>query len=93
MVVERDIFLAHSLRMAADTQPDHEAVVVGVVGIGHVKGIKEHFENVSIQDIAEVVRVPVPSRMRVLAGSAVKYGVMSGMAYGAFCLARRLVHR
>ncbi|XP_035676589.1 traB domain-containing protein-like isoform X2 [Branchiostoma floridae] len=46
-VTERDQYLAHSLRLAARPVPTHDAqgvvpaVVVGVVGMGHVPGIVE----------------------------------------------------
>ena len=59
-VAERDLFLAHSLQMAADAIPVHALgpdgqkleefnppTVVGVVGIGHMPGIIQHWGKVT----------------------------------------------
>jgi pheromone shutdown protein TraB len=61
-VTERDLFLAHSLQVAADSIPMHAmpgrvgegadpVVVVGVVGIGHVPGILSNWGKVTKDDI------------------------------------------
>ncbi|XP_052259857.1 traB domain-containing protein-like [Dreissena polymorpha] len=63
-VLERDTFLAHSLKHAAQPipAPDKPAgcvpsVVVGVVGMGHVPGIKVNWNNPQF-DIREIMRLP-----------------------------------
>lgn len=63
-VKERDTFLAHSLRHAAQPLPHPiipgahlPSVVVGVVGMGHVPGIKENWEELQY-DIRDIMRVP-----------------------------------
>ena len=58
-VSERDLFLAHSLQMSADSLPSYSAgsgvpsprVVVGVVGIGHVPGIVANWGKVTKEQI------------------------------------------
>ena len=72
-VQERDLYLAHSLKLAANRPFGHhspsveysvadsileEPVVVGVVGIGHVPGIVENWETVKPEDVARVVVIP-----------------------------------
>ncbi len=61
-MTERDLFLAHSLQVAADSIPMHAmpgrlgegadpVVVVGVVGIGHVPGILSNWGKVTKDDV------------------------------------------
>ncbi|PVD24086.1 hypothetical protein C0Q70_14556 [Pomacea canaliculata] len=59
-VDERDVFLAHSLKIAARPREYHEVpegfiptVVVGVVGIGHVPGIVSNWDK--SQDIKDIM--------------------------------------
>ncbi|XP_026751064.1 traB domain-containing protein-like [Galleria mellonella] len=60
-VVERDMYLCHSLQVAA-LQPRREPCrIVGVVGIGHVAGIVEHWGKITPQDISPLLEVPPPS--------------------------------
>ena len=75
-VQERDLYLAHSLKLAANRPFGHhsstskstqdfaheEPVVVGVVGIGHVPGIVQNWETVKPEDVAKVVFIPPMSR-------------------------------
>jgi len=102
-VTERDLFLAHSLQMSADSLPPPSGasasgdtakrVVVGVVGIGHVPGILENWGKVTKEQIREVVKVDPPSRtVRVvkLACRAIFFGTC---CYGAYRLARIPVSR
>merc|ERR1740131_270926 len=56
-VEERDLFLAHSLQMAAETGD----CVVGVVGIGHVPGIVANWGKVTREQVGEVVKLEPPS--------------------------------
>ena len=96
-VGERDIFLAHSLQMAADAIPPHSLgpqgqrlecysppTVVGVVGIGHTPGIVAHWGRVSQAQVKAVVQVSPPSlASRVLTGT-IKTAVWAGCLYGAY---------
>lgn len=65
---ERDIYMAHSLQLAAmQNQKDDKnnpipCRVVGVVGIGHMKGIIEKWGKVSSAEVVPIARVPKPSR-------------------------------
>ncbi|XP_041976747.1 traB domain-containing protein-like isoform X1 [Aricia agestis] len=69
-VVERDMYLCHSLQVAA-LQPRREPCrIVGVVGIGHVAGIVEHWGKITPQDIVPLLKVPPTSlSTRVLRAS------------------------
>ena len=61
-VAERDLFLAHSLQLAASSGAGRAGgegagaggaapAVVGVVGIGHVPGIVEHWGTVTTEQV------------------------------------------
>lgn len=83
-VSERDIYLANSLRLAARPKPCPQAetgimpaVVVGVVGIGHVPGIISNWETEA--DIEQLMRVPKGS----MAGTMLKW-TMRGALVGLF---------
>ena len=65
------MYLAHSLKLAADRPYGHShspastpnatfeaPVVVGVVGIGHVPGIVQNWETVRPEDVAKVIHIP-----------------------------------
>nr|XP_034824522.1 traB domain-containing protein-like isoform X3 [Maniola hyperantus] len=60
-VVERDMYLCHSLQIAALQARREPCRIVGVVGIGHVAGIVEHWGKIESQDIAPLLKVPPPS--------------------------------
>merc|ERR1719402_1947412 len=83
-VTERDLFLAHSLQMAADAFPVPGArpVIVGVVGIGHVPGIVKNWGAVTKEDVREVVRIEPPSRAQVVVRAAVKTLFWGGCLLG-----------
>ena len=63
-VNERDTYLAYSLWLASNPIPDmsspngiRPAIVVGVVGIGHVPGIVKQWGQVSDEDIPPLLRL------------------------------------
>lgn len=81
-VRERDIYLAYSLRLAANPMPCmgnpsgmQPTVVVGVVGIGHVPGIVENWEKVSDSDIPPIMSIPKPS----LPSKVLKFGIKASL--------------
>uniref|UniRef100_A0A3B5A130 TraB domain containing n=1 Tax=Stegastes partitus TaxID=144197 RepID=A0A3B5A130_9TELE len=87
IVAERDIYLTHTLRQAtyAETSPQRvcagvsvevPAVVVGVVGMGHVPGIERNWEKQL--NISEIMSVAPPSRFGWVLRTVIK-GVMVGM--------------
>lgn len=91
-VVERDMFLCHSLQVAA-LQPRHEPCrIVGVVGIGHVGGIVEHWGKIKPEDIPPLLLVPPPSLSTRVLRSSVRVACVCGVLYAAYRLfPRRLL--
>lgn len=92
-VHERDLYLAYSLRKA--TQPirmQHEvesevpAVVVGVVGIGHVKGIVENWG--CDLDVDEVLRLPPSSMTSAVVKWGFRLSFISLISYGCLKVSR-----
>ncbi|XP_069703231.1 traB domain-containing protein isoform X2 [Periplaneta americana] len=82
-VNERDVFLTHSLQLAALPQRTNTGIVpvrvVGVVGIGHVPGIVQNWGKVTAGDIPPIMRVPPPtltSRMLKLTVKASLFGLV-----------------
>jgi len=105
-VAERDLFLAHSLQMAADAIPVHALgpdgqklegfnppTVVGVVGIGHMPGIIEHWGKVTREQMKEVCRVEPPSVISRVLRFTVKTAFWGGCLYGAYRVCRGPVSR
>ena len=104
-VEERDIFLTHSLQMAADAIPAHALgdegdvegagppTVVGVVGIGHMPGIVARWGAVTGDQVREVVKVEPPSLAARAAVLGVKTLVWAGCLYGAYRVFRGPVSR
>ncbi|XP_013872018.1 traB domain-containing protein [Austrofundulus limnaeus] len=82
IVAERDIYLTHTLRQATRCveAPSNgqkvPAVVVGVVGMGHVPGIEQNWDKEL--NINEIMSVAPPSRFSWLVRMALK-GVFVGM--------------
>uniref|UniRef100_A0A646QG71 TraB domain-containing protein n=1 Tax=Hemiscolopendra marginata TaxID=943146 RepID=A0A646QG71_9MYRI len=77
-VKERDIYLTHSLHLAANSVRGSysksnmvpvPAVVVGIVGMGHVPGIMENWGKISENDIPQLLKIPEAS----LSGKLMKY--------------------
>ena len=58
--------------------------LVGVVGIGHSKGIEKYWGKVSVTEMQELTRIPKPSRASVFMWSAVKYSAYGLVLYGAY---------
>ncbi|CAG0921649.1 unnamed protein product [Notodromas monacha] len=94
---ERDLYLAHSLQIAASKEFVHSCfsvpgqarelmdephAVVGVVGMGHVQGIVEQFGKVSPADAEKVSKLPPPSRTYALMRVTLKVTVIAGIVYG-----------
>lgn len=91
-VSERDQYLARSLRLSATPieihNPDGEpqgvvpSVVVGVVGIGHVEGIRENWDREI--NVKELLRIPDPSRASKLLRFSLKALVGVVLAWGCY---------
>lgn len=95
-VDERDKILACSLMRAANCidQPYGAPVgVVGVVGIGHVPGIEANWMNPEcLEQLRELLQVPVPSRTSRVVWTVVKVGtglgVLAVTVLGIYSIAR-----
>ncbi|XP_061387883.1 traB domain-containing protein [Musca vetustissima] len=91
-VKERDLFLCHSLQMAALPQPaeatgePRPVRVVGVVGIGHANGIAKMWGHVDPQIIPAIMEIPPASLSTRICKYTVKYGLIGLTLYGAFKL-------
>ncbi|XP_068022037.1 traB domain-containing protein isoform X3 [Melanerpes formicivorus] len=100
IVSERDIYLTYMLKQAAkqielprasETEPRKyiPAVVVGVVGMGHVPGIEKNWN--SDLNIQEIMSVPPPSASSKIFKFAIKATVFGLMGYGCYRIGQRTV--
>ncbi|XP_017868522.1 PREDICTED: traB domain-containing protein [Drosophila arizonae] len=89
-VRERDLYLCHSLQLAALPQaaPGAHQVrpvrVVGVVGIGHANGIAKMWGQVDPEKIPAILEIPQASLSQRLCKNTLKYGLLGLGVYGAF---------
>ncbi|XP_021916832.1 traB domain-containing protein isoform X2 [Zootermopsis nevadensis] len=85
-VNERDVFLTHSLQLAAQAQRCGTDVVpvrvVGVVGLGHVPGIVERWGKVTAEDIPPIMKVPPPTLTSRLLKLTVKASLVGLAVWG-----------
>ncbi|XP_037949120.1 traB domain-containing protein isoform X2 [Teleopsis dalmanni] len=88
-VRERDIFLCHSLQLAALPQPaingsgiPRPVRVVGVVGIGHANGIAQMWGKVDPQKIPEILEIPPASSSTRMCKYIIKYGLIGLTLFG-----------
>ncbi|KFV96471.1 TraB domain-containing protein, partial [Eurypyga helias] len=100
IVSERDIYLTYMLKQAAkqielprasETEPRKyiPAVVVGVVGMGHVPGIEKNWN--SDLNIQEIMSVPPPSASSKIFKFVIKATVFGLMGYGCYRIGQRTV--
>lgn len=88
-VVERDMYLCHSLQVAA-LQPRREPCrIVGVVGIGHVAGIVEHWGKITPQDIHPLMIVPPPALSSRVLRVTVRVACVAALLYAGYKLVPR----
>ncbi|KFM61661.1 hypothetical protein X975_19160, partial [Stegodyphus mimosarum] len=92
-VKERDIYLTYSLQMSAVPMPSTHSPnvtvpshVVGVVGIGHVPGIKENWGKVTDKDIPPILSVPEASLSSKIIRVSIKVSVIGLGVYGIYKL-------
>ncbi|XP_072027334.1 traB domain-containing protein-like [Amphiura filiformis] len=91
-VTERDTFLTASLKACAQPIPNAEQegdyvrpVVVGVVGIGHLPGIKECWnKQISIPEIQRIMSVPPPSLTGRLLRWTIRASILGLFAWGSY---------
>ncbi|XP_075214133.1 traB domain-containing protein isoform X2 [Lycorma delicatula] len=99
-VEERDVFLTHSLQLAAQTSPanlfnneeplskniDEPTRVVGIVGIGHASGITRHWLKVTDDMIPPLMLIPPRSRSSILIGKSFKIAGIGLLLWGCYKL-------
>ncbi|XP_029471677.1 LOW QUALITY PROTEIN: traB domain-containing protein [Rhinatrema bivittatum] len=100
IVSERDVYLTYMLKQAAkqtelprasETEPRKyiPAVVVGVVGMGHVPGIEKNWSHEL--NIQEIMSVPPPSTSSRIVKLAVKASFLGLLGYGCYRVGKRTV--
>lgn len=89
-VKERDTFLAHSLKHAAQPLPHPivpgaylPSVVVGVVGMGHVPGIKDNWEELQY-DIKDIMTMPEEGFMSKIFRFGVRLSLISILTFACW---------
>ncbi|KAK0167434.1 hypothetical protein PV327_004833 [Microctonus hyperodae] len=83
-VRERDLYLTHSLQLAARPYQTLHGVpsrVVGVVGIGHMQGIIDNWGRVSSSQIPPIMRIPPPSLSSKILGVTFKATLVGAIIY------------
>ncbi|XP_055343216.1 uncharacterized protein LOC129591559 [Paramacrobiotus metropolitanus] len=100
LVHERDLFLAQVLKnsvskMVMTTEGPQGSVTVGVVGIGHVPGIKRAWSNelLSHDELRNLLAIPQPSRLQVYTSRIVMVSSLLLCGYGAYRGGRFLFSR
>ncbi|KAG8183081.1 hypothetical protein JTE90_010904 [Oedothorax gibbosus] len=90
-VRERDIYLTYSLQMSAlpvisprNPEVPVPSTVVGVVGIGHVAGIKEHWGKVKEEDIPPLLHIPEPSMASKVFRQTIRLSALGMGAYAVY---------
>ncbi|XP_013178245.1 PREDICTED: traB domain-containing protein-like [Papilio xuthus] len=83
-VVERDMYLCHSLQIAAMQPRNEPCRIVGVVGIGHVAGIVEHWGKITAQDITPLLVVPPPSLSTRILRVSVRAACAGAIIYAVY---------
>ncbi|XP_063991936.1 traB domain-containing protein isoform X2 [Diachasmimorpha longicaudata] len=84
-VKERDVYLTHSLQLAALPIPTpHGSIpsrVVGIVGIGHRVGIVEHWGKIKPSDIVPIMRIPERSLSSKILRISLKVSLLGAVIY------------
>ncbi|CAH3818308.1 traB domain-containing protein-like isoform X1 [Pieris brassicae] len=88
-VVERDMYLCHSLQVAALQIRREPCRVVGVVGIGHMAGIVEHWGKITSEDIAPLLVIPPPSLSTRILRVSVRAACVGALIYAGYKLIPR----
>ncbi|XP_023951439.2 traB domain-containing protein [Bicyclus anynana] len=88
-VVERDMYLCHSLQIAALQARREPCRIVGVVGIGHVAGIVEHWGKIAPEDIVPLLKVPPPSLSTRIIRVSVRAACAGALLFAVYKLTPR----
>lgn len=94
-VTERDIYLSHTIKSITQ-QPfdrnllDHlPKVVVAIIGIGHVQGIKEHWEE--DHNISHILEVPPPNKSWTRIKLTIKISMAIFIAWSTYKILSRYI--
>lgn len=93
-VTERDLYLSHSLHVAALPQvlnaegKPKPVTVVGIVGIGHTVGITKNWGKVDDSQLHNILTIPPTSFSNRIFKLTLKYGVFLLIGYGIFKIAK-----
>lgn len=93
-VTERDLYLCHSLTLAGlPNERDDNGIpipvsVVGVVGIGHQKGIVNNWGKVDESQLFSILRIPPASLSNRIFKFTIKYGALTLIGFGIYKLAK-----
>lgn len=97
LVNERDLYLCHSLSIAAlpqinpfDGKPK-PVTVVGVVGIGHTAGIMNIWGKVDESQLVDILTIPKASVSNRVCKVTIKYGVLALIGYGIYRAVKPLI--
>ncbi|KAL9905628.1 uncharacterized protein ACN2A1_005390 [Glossina fuscipes fuscipes] len=92
---ERDLFLCHSLQLAAlpqsiddDANSPRPVRVVGIVGVGHINGISELWGHVDPQQIRKILEIPQKRFSTRVCKYVTIYGLISLAVFGMYKLVR-----
>lgn len=91
LVTERDLFLTKVMQSALESQitlPNndvHPPVVVGVVGMGHTKGIVKFFDTeISQETMIHISSIPPPSKVPFVIKHVVRAGLAGAFVYSVY---------
>ena len=91
------MYLSYTLRTATDASVVSSTagpnVVVGVVGIGHVEGIKNRWEKVKESDVRKILVIPKPSFTEKAIGLVFKATFYGAICYGGYKLLKNPTSR
>ena len=88
------MYLAHSLMKAANCvqEPYGQPMrVVGVVGMGHVTGIKSRWLSEECKDVRELLRIPQPHWSSVAFWAYVGWGLQAVLTFGSIWVCKKVV--
>lgn len=96
-VTERDIYLSHSLSVAAlpqvtdvDGKPTPKPVtVVGVVGIGHIAGIVRNWKKIDESQLVNILSIPPTSFSNRAFKFTVKCGTLALIGFGIYKVGKK----
>jgi len=94
-VNERDVYLAHSLYLAAtsDAHRSNGGPIVGVVGMGHVPGIVKNWSNTTEEQVNELVKIPETPISSIIMRKTIKFSFYAITGFLVFKAGRSVLLR